>query len=42
MTREIREAFELGAMARDLYVLGCSAREERRGGSDWRTGPAML
>lgn len=42
MPREIREAFELGAMARDLYVLGCSAREERRGGSDWRTGPAVL
>ena len=33
---------ELGAAARDLYVLAASAREERRGGSDWRTGPAVI
>ena len=34
--------FELGAGARDLYVLAYRAAAERRGGSDWRTGPAMV
>lgn len=42
LPREVEDIFELGARARDLYVLGYGAREERRGGSDWRTGPAML
>lgn len=42
MPREVEKVFELGSMARDLYVLGYGAREERRGGSDWRTGPVML
>ena len=42
LPREALAVFELGASARDLYVLTASAREERRGGSDWRTGPAVL
>ena len=42
LPREHLAVFELGAAARDLYVLAASAREERRGGSDWRTGPAVV
>ena len=34
--------FELTANARDLYVLGYDVMSERRGGSDWRTTPAMV
>ena len=34
--------FSLGAAAHDLYVLGYRAAEERRGGSDWRTGPRIV
>lgn len=37
-----RTIFEKTADARDLYVLGFEAVEERRGGSDWRTTPATL
>ena len=36
------EIFDLGAAARDFYVLGYEAAEERTGGSDWRTGPVTL
>ncbi len=36
------EIFRLTADARDLYVLGYEASEERRGGSDWRTSPVIL
>ncbi len=36
------DIFTLGAAARDLYVLGSAAEAERRGGSDWRTGPKIL
>ncbi len=36
------DIFELTAAARDFYVLGYEAAEERRGGSDWRTGPATV
>lgn len=42
LSKEALAVYELGASARDLYVLGCPARGERRGGSDWRTGPAMV
>lgn len=35
-------AFELGSGAHDLWVLGCPAVEERRGGGDYRTSPAVL
>lgn len=37
-----RRIFELGASAHDLYVLGCSAREERKGAGDWRTSPKIV
>ncbi len=37
-----QDLFALTAAARDFYVLGCEAAEERRGGSDWRTGPAAV
>ncbi len=36
------EIFALTANARDFYVLGYPAVEERAGGSDWRTSPATL
>jgi len=39
---DARSVFALTAAARDLYVLGYAARAERRGGSDWRMGPAVL
>lgn len=34
--------FELGSRAHDLWALACPAVEERRGGGDWRTSPAVL
>ena len=34
--------FELGAAAHDLYVLGYAAREERKGGADWKSSPKIL
>lgn len=37
-----RRMFELECASTDLYVLGYSAREERRGGSDWRTSPVIV
>ncbi len=36
------EVFALNAAARDFYVLGYEAAEERTGGSDWRTSPATI
>jgi predicted nucleotidyltransferase len=42
LSREALGVFNLGAMAHDLYVLAYSANEERRGGADWRTGPALV
>ncbi len=39
---EALTVFELGARAHDLYVLGCRDPEARRGGEDWRRGPAIL
>ena len=41
LPREARECFELNAAAHDLFVLGCPAAEERRGGGDWRATPAI-
>lgn len=38
---ECNELFKLCSDARDLYVLGYTAKEERRGGTDWRTSPYM-
>lgn len=40
--RECEELFTLGARAHDLYVLGYPAKEERRPGGDWRTGPVIV
>lgn len=40
-SRECVELFELGAAARDFYVLGNRAEAERIGATDWRTGPAI-
>lgn len=37
-----RRIFELGASAHDLYVLGCPAKEERKGGGDWRSSPKIV
>ena len=42
LSREALSVFNMGVSAHDLYVLGYAAREERRGGGDWRTGPAMV
>lgn len=39
---ECEGLFAMNSSAHDLYVLGCGAKEERRGGSDWRKSPAML
>jgi predicted nucleotidyltransferase len=40
--REALEIYNLGVMAHDLYVLGYAAKEERRGGADWKIGPALV
>ena len=42
MSRDIRALFELESSATDLYVLGFTAREERRGGREWRTSPVLV
>ena len=42
LTPECRRVFELGSRAHDLWVLGCPAVEERRGGGDYRTSPIIL
>ncbi len=34
--------FSLGSAAHDLLVLGCAAKEARRGGLDWTTSPKIL
>ena len=39
---QARAIFELTANARELYVLGYRGEADRRGGSDWRTTPAIL
>ncbi len=39
---DCRRIFELGSAAHDLYVLGCAAQQERRGGADWRTSPKII
>ena len=42
LSLECRRLFELESSAHDLYVMGYSAKEERRGNADWRTSPKML
>ena len=39
---ECREVFDRSSSAHDLNVLGYSAKEERRGGADWRTSPKIV
>lgn len=39
---ECRAVFDLCSSAHDLYVLGYAAKEERRGGADWRTSPKII
>ena len=34
--------FALGASAHDLYTLSFLSIEDRKGGSDWRTGPKIV
>ena len=36
------EIFDLNAAARDFYVLGYEAAEERTGSSDWRASPVTV
>lgn len=42
ISKECEDVFALGAAARDFYVLGSAAEAERRGGTDWRTGPKIV
>ena len=42
MEEPARAIFTLTAAARDFYVLGYEAAEERSGGSDWRASPVTL
>ena len=39
---ECTAVFERGSLAHDLYVLGYTAKAERRGGADWRTSPKIM
>ena len=39
---ECARLFGIGSAAHDLYVLGFRAREERKGGADWRSSPKIL
>lgn len=39
---QAQDVFDLTAAARDFYVLGYEAAEERKGGSDWRTSPVTV
>ena len=39
---ECRAVFDLCSRTHDLYVLGYGAKEERRGGADWRTSPKII
>lgn len=39
---DCRRLFELCSSAHDLYVLGYTAQQERRGGADWRTSPKII
>lgn len=39
---ECRRIFGICSAAHDLFALGYRAREERKGGSDWRTSPKIV
>ena len=40
--RESQKLFALGSKAHDLYALGYTAKEERKGGLDYRTSPKII
>ena len=42
MDERAQKVFELTAAAEDLYALGYVARQERRGGGDWRQSPVII
>ena len=42
MTDRCRDVFAVGASAHDLYVLGYTAEQERKGGGDWKTSPKIV
>lgn len=42
LSAECRKLFELNSAAHDFYVLGYTAKEERRGNDDWRTSPKII
>ncbi len=42
LDEKARRVFELGAGARDLYVLGYESAQKRAAGTDWKTTPEML
>ncbi|MBO5976753.1 MAG: nucleotidyltransferase family protein [Oscillospiraceae bacterium] len=42
LDREAKECFALESSATDLFVLGFSAREERKGDRDYRISPAII
>ena len=42
LDEQARRVFTLGADARDFYALGSRSAAGRRGGTDWKTNPAMI
>ena len=42
LSKECQQLFELGSKAHDLFVLGYTAKEERKGGLDYRTSPKII
>lgn len=42
LSAECTELFACGASAHDFFVLGFNAFEDKKGGSDWRTGPKIV
>ncbi len=42
LSNEALGVYTLTSRAHDLYALAASAREERRGGADWRASPALV
>ncbi len=42
LSEECVNLFALESSAHDLYVLGYTAQEERRGNADWRASPKMI
>lgn len=42
LSAECQRIFGICSAAHDLYALGYCAREERKGGADWRTSPKIV